>query len=507
MSDADQSDTQNRWGTSAISYVGWCLTLEDFDTQSFTTALSEDFGGSRSVSFSVDFVIDFLRSLGRLAVELDRLRDRTFDVAGHPMPDFGQQTLASMLSVLGSALRSVRAKIDNRVGRRDEYYHAWTELLELADAILESPELLLRLSFEAVDAVRPEGQGSSQEPSLVARSAAFCQQYTEAWDAWASQRDHLQRKAISLWRERFAHGSLEFQTVEKLTNLVRLRTDIERQAEQIKLRVDLDDAMPFSEWAASRKPPAELREQVSELDSCLSVLKFGFFSEHVDLSQCGPHMNKIHEPFASIMSDDGTLAFSEWTECQHPRLAASAGRLCDGILLFGSDLTAEDELREAWSAWEELTPPSDSEDLDAIRSRLMDEANALRDEGSAIREDSGGESGEKHDVDSMTGMQLELHLRDLLEELGWDAEITKASGDQGIDIIASKDGERVGIQCKRYKMKVSNQAVQQAFAGAVFYKCDRAAVVAVTPGFTRSAQKLAAATGVDLLLLENLDEL
>jgi HJR/Mrr/RecB family endonuclease len=39
-------------------------------------------------------------------------------------------------------------------------------------------------------------------------------------------------------------------------------------------------------------------------------------------------------------------------------------------------------------------------------------------------------------VSQMSGLEFEAHVRDLLQDLGWDACITKASGDQGIDVIA-----------------------------------------------------------------------
>jgi HJR/Mrr/RecB family endonuclease len=68
-------------------------------------------------------------------------------------------------------------------------------------------------------------------------------------------------------------------------------------------------------------------------------------------------------------------------------------------------------------------------------------------------------------VSQMSGLEFEAHVRDLLQDLGWDACITKASGDQGIDVIATKNGVRLGVQCKLYQGNVSNSAIQVAFAG------------------------------------------
>ena len=86
----------------------------------------------------------------------------------------------------------------------------------------------------------------------------------------------------------------------------------------------------------------------------------------------------------------------------------------------------------------------------------------------------------------------------MLQDNGFrEIELTRASGDQGVDILATRNGKRYAIQCKNYEGTVGNFAVQEAYAGARFYGCDEAAVVC--PGeFTRAARELAASTGVHL---------
>lgn len=74
-------------------------------------------------------------------------------------------------------------------------------------------------------------------------------------------------------------------------------------------------------------------------------------------------------------------------------------------------------------------------------------------------------------------------------------ELTKATGDQGIDIIAYKHHRKYGVQCKFYDTPVGNSSVQEAYAGAAFYGCDRAAVMTNTT-FTRGAAQLAEETDV-----------
>ena len=90
-----------------------------------------------------------------------------------------------------------------------------------------------------------------------------------------------------------------------------------------------------------------------------------------------------------------------------------------------------------------------------------------------------------------------------LRAAGWSAKVTSASGDQGVDVLAKKDGLSVVVQCKLYGTAVGNSAVQQAIAGKEYEKADAAAVVAPN-GFTRSAKELAASAGVHLLSQDDL---
>ena len=70
-------------------------------------------------------------------------------------------------------------------------------------------------------------------------------------------------------------------------------------------------------------------------------------------------------------------------------------------------------------------------------------------------------------------------------------------GDQGVDILAVRNGKTYAIQCKNYADMVGNKAVQEAYAGAQYYGCDIPVVVCPTD-FTIPAQELAESTGVEL---------
>ncbi|MFC3169105.1 restriction endonuclease [Paracoccus fontiphilus] len=104
------------------------------------------------------------------------------------------------------------------------------------------------------------------------------------------------------------------------------------------------------------------------------------------------------------------------------------------------------------------------------------------------------------------GHEFERWVADRLELHGWRADVTSGSGDQGIDIIARRDGKKIGIQCKRYDGAVGNKAVQEAFSGRAFHRVDTAVVI-TTGYYTESARALARRTGVHLLHVKDIPRL
>lgn len=75
-----------------------------------------------------------------------------------------------------------------------------------------------------------------------------------------------------------------------------------------------------------------------------------------------------------------------------------------------------------------------------------------------------------HALDSMEGQEFEYYCANLLAANGFiEVEVTKGSGDYGIDILAEKDGVTYAIQCKRYTGLVGVKAIQEAYAGRDYY--------------------------------------
>lgn len=99
----------------------------------------------------------------------------------------------------------------------------------------------------------------------------------------------------------------------------------------------------------------------------------------------------------------------------------------------------------------------------------------------------------------MQGIEFENFLADVFLELGYKVETTKVTGDQGVDLVASKNGRSIAIQAKGYpSTTVGNKAVQEAHAGMGFYGCD-VAVVITNSTYTSGARELAERIGCLLI--------
>ncbi len=99
---------------------------------------------------------------------------------------------------------------------------------------------------------------------------------------------------------------------------------------------------------------------------------------------------------------------------------------------------------------------------------------------------------------NMSPLDYERMCADILTADGWHARITKASGDQGVDVVADRNGVRIVLQCKLYSSPVGNSAVQEVFAGKVHEEAQYAAVV-TNAGYTVGARQIANKTQVALL--------
>jgi len=109
-------------------------------------------------------------------------------------------------------------------------------------------------------------------------------------------------------------------------------------------------------------------------------------------------------------------------------------------------------------------------------------------------------------TDIATGHDYEHFCARLLSKNGFHASVTKASGDQGVDIIADYNGLCVVFQCKFSTSPVGNKAVQEVVAARIHEQADLAVVISNTT-YTKSAEALAGTTGTILINHEEIHNL
>ncbi|MBQ7908473.1 MAG: restriction endonuclease [Elusimicrobiaceae bacterium] len=125
--------------------------------------------------------------------------------------------------------------------------------------------------------------------------------------------------------------------------------------------------------------------------------------------------------------------------------------------------------------------------------------NILNHQNEILKDDFykfGGVEAELLSVDLMEGHEFERWCSGLLLKNGFDkADVTPGSGDQGVDILAEKDGVHYAIQCKCYSHDLGNTPVQEVYAGKEMYRC-HVGVVMTNQFFTAGAKQLADQTRV-----------
>lgn len=107
----------------------------------------------------------------------------------------------------------------------------------------------------------------------------------------------------------------------------------------------------------------------------------------------------------------------------------------------------------------------------------------------------------------LNGIEFERQMAELLSKNGFsDIQITKASGDYGADITATKDEIKYVVQCKYYASAVGIKAVQESYSAKDYYNA-HVAVVATNNVFTKAASTLAEQLNVILWDCEDIQRM
>lgn len=96
----------------------------------------------------------------------------------------------------------------------------------------------------------------------------------------------------------------------------------------------------------------------------------------------------------------------------------------------------------------------------------------------------------------MTPEQFEHFVANLFSEMGYVAKVSSLSNDWGIDVIATKDTEKIAIQAKKYggsSRSVNRRMIMELYGAAAYQDCTSAVLATdgdVLPDAVTVAKKL-----------------
>lgn len=95
----------------------------------------------------------------------------------------------------------------------------------------------------------------------------------------------------------------------------------------------------------------------------------------------------------------------------------------------------------------------------------------------------------------MNFTEYEHHVAAILHTEGWRTTVTPSAGDLGLDVIAERDGVRLGVQVKMYgrRRPVNSQIVRELYGAAAYKDCTAFMIATdgrVAPDARATAHKL-----------------
>ncbi|MES2622988.1 MAG: restriction endonuclease, partial [Patescibacteria group bacterium] len=103
------------------------------------------------------------------------------------------------------------------------------------------------------------------------------------------------------------------------------------------------------------------------------------------------------------------------------------------------------------------------------------------------------------EIRALTPKQFEEYTAFLFRKLGYTTEVVGRSHDGGIDIIATKNGKRHLIQCKKYSNKQVPVGAVRDFYGAISDDIEAKGYFITTQTFTLDAEKFAEGKPIELI--------
>lgn len=109
-------------------------------------------------------------------------------------------------------------------------------------------------------------------------------------------------------------------------------------------------------------------------------------------------------------------------------------------------------------------------------------------------------------IDSLSGIEFEIFLKNLFEKMGFKVKLTPKSKDYGADLIISRNKDTYIVQAKCYDKTVGVKAIQEIIGARCHYKIYNAMVV-TNNNFSREAVLLATENDVKLVGRDTLESI
>ena len=101
-------------------------------------------------------------------------------------------------------------------------------------------------------------------------------------------------------------------------------------------------------------------------------------------------------------------------------------------------------------------------------------------------------------INSLSPDGFEFFIADLMKQFGWKAQLTKASGDDGVDVLCEND-DGMGVPFNvEYSKKVGVSAVRDLEGAKKMYDCQEA-ILATSDSFTQSSKDTAKKLKITLI--------
>jgi HJR/Mrr/RecB family endonuclease len=104
---------------------------------------------------------------------------------------------------------------------------------------------------------------------------------------------------------------------------------------------------------------------------------------------------------------------------------------------------------------------------------------------------------------NLDGWKFEKEIAVLFRKNGYQANVTRGSGDGGVDIFLRRDNKDFVVQCKQHASPVSPAVVREIYGALLHHKADGAKIVC-TNGFTSGAIKFAEGKPIELLAIDEI---